>query len=245
MSAGRPGGRAFASRRAMGSGGAAPERYSHELAGHDLRRHGRARVGAGPRGVRPEPGIGPRGGCGGGRVPPRRAGRRAGRAAASTRPGPRRTRADTLQLVFSTTKGLTAIAVALCVQRGLLDYDARVTDYWPEFAANGKGDVTVAQLLSHQAGLAIVDGALTLDEVARLGSHGRPAGRADPATGSRAPATATTPSRSVGWPASWCDGSIRRAGRWARSSPRRSQRPWAPRPGSGCPRSRTPGCRRS
>ena len=74
--------------------------------------------------------------------------------------------ADTLQLVFSTTKGLTAIAVALCVQRGLLDYDARVTDYWPEFAANGKGDVTVAQLLSHQAGLAIVDGALTIHEVA-------------------------------------------------------------------------------
>jgi CubicO group peptidase (beta-lactamase class C family) len=45
----------------------------------------------------------------------------------------------TLQLVFSTTKGITAIAVALCVQRGLLDYDAPVARYWPEFAAAGKG----------------------------------------------------------------------------------------------------------
>src|SRR5262245_10912571 len=57
---------------------------------------------------------------------------------------------DTLQLVFSTTKGITAIAVAICVQRGLLDYDARVADYWPEFAAAGKEEITVAQLLSHQ-----------------------------------------------------------------------------------------------
>jgi CubicO group peptidase (beta-lactamase class C family) len=72
---------------------------------------------------------------------------------------------DTLQLVFSTTKGLTAIAVALCVQRGLLDYGAPVVEYWPEFAANGKDTVTVAQLLSHQAGLAAVDGPLTIDQV--------------------------------------------------------------------------------
>ena len=61
--------------------------------------------------------------------------------------------ADTLQLVFSTTKGITSIAVAMCVQRGLLDYDARVADYWPEFAAAGKSEVTVAQLLAHRAGL--------------------------------------------------------------------------------------------
>ena len=71
---------------------------------------------------------------------------------------------DTLQLVFSTTKGITAIAVAMCVQRGLLDYEAKVVDYWPEFAAAGKESITVAQLLSHQAGLATVDGAVTLDE---------------------------------------------------------------------------------
>src|SRR3954453_14256386 len=47
---------------------------------------------------------------------------------------------DTLQLVFSTTKGVTAIAVAMCVQRGLLDYDRAVSSYWPEFAQHGKGD---------------------------------------------------------------------------------------------------------
>lgn len=71
---------------------------------------------------------------------------------------------DTLQLVFSTTKGITAIAVAMCVQRGLLDYDERVATYWPEFAVNGKGDATVAQLLSHQCGLFSVDQPTTLAE---------------------------------------------------------------------------------
>ena len=70
---------------------------------------------------------------------------------------------QTLQLVFSTTKGITALAVAMCVQRGLLDYDAPVITYWPEFAAEGKGDATVAQLLSHQCGLITVDG-ITLEE---------------------------------------------------------------------------------
>jgi CubicO group peptidase (beta-lactamase class C family) len=71
---------------------------------------------------------------------------------------------STLQLVFSTTKGITAIAVAMCVERGLLDYDAPVATYWPEFAAAGKGEATVAQLLSHQLGLFTVDG-LTFEEV--------------------------------------------------------------------------------
>jgi CubicO group peptidase (beta-lactamase class C family) len=71
---------------------------------------------------------------------------------------------DTLQLVFSTTKGITAIAVAMCVQHGLIDYDEQVSTYWPEFAAHGKGDATVGQLLSHQCGLFTVDGPITLDE---------------------------------------------------------------------------------
>lgn len=72
--------------------------------------------------------------------------------------------ADTLQLVFSTTKGITAIAVAMCVDRGLIDYDAPVMRYWPEFGAAGKGEATVGQLLSHQCGLYTVDGPITLDE---------------------------------------------------------------------------------
>jgi len=69
---------------------------------------------------------------------------------------------STLQLMFSTTKGITAIAVAMCVQRGLLDYDEKVATYWPEFAAYGKGGATVAQLLSHQCGLICPDGRVTL-----------------------------------------------------------------------------------
>ena len=71
---------------------------------------------------------------------------------------------DTLQLVFSTTKGITAIAVAMCVERGLLSYDAPVVKYWPEFAQHGKDSATVAQLLSHQCGLYTVDGDITLAE---------------------------------------------------------------------------------
>ena len=71
---------------------------------------------------------------------------------------------DTLQLVFSTTKGITAIAVGMCVDRGLLDYDEKVSTYWPEFAAQDKGDITVAQLLSHQAGLITVTSPFSLDE---------------------------------------------------------------------------------
>jgi CubicO group peptidase (beta-lactamase class C family) len=69
---------------------------------------------------------------------------------------------STLQLMFSTTKGLVAIAVAMCAQRGLIDYDAKVSTYWPEFAAHGKADATVAQLLSHQCGLIAPDGPVTL-----------------------------------------------------------------------------------
>lgn len=71
---------------------------------------------------------------------------------------------DTLQLVFSTTKGIAAIAVAMCVERGLLSYDEKVSTYWPEFAQVGKGEATVAQLLSHQCGLYTVDGDITLAE---------------------------------------------------------------------------------
>ena len=71
---------------------------------------------------------------------------------------------STLQLVFSTTKGVAAICMAICVDRGQLDYDAPVTKYWPEFGAAGKQDVTVAQLISHSAGLAYVESPITLDE---------------------------------------------------------------------------------
>lgn len=64
---------------------------------------------------------------------------------------------DTLVLVYSTSKGLAAMTLALLDSRGLLDYDERVATYWPEFAQAGKGDVTVRQLLGHEAGLPVVD----------------------------------------------------------------------------------------
>jgi CubicO group peptidase (beta-lactamase class C family) len=77
---------------------------------------------------------------------------------------------STLQLVFSTTKGITAIAVAICAQRGLLDYAAPVSAYWPEFAAKGKAEATVAQLLSHQCGLFSVQGEISLAEALDWGT---------------------------------------------------------------------------
>ena len=64
---------------------------------------------------------------------------------------------DTMVLVNSTTKGLAAMTMAMAHSRGWLDYEARVCEYWPEFAQNGKGNITVRQLLGHQAGLFALD----------------------------------------------------------------------------------------
>lgn len=60
---------------------------------------------------------------------------------------------DTLVNVYSTTKGMTAICAHQLVERGLIDLDAPVAEYWPEFAAKGKGEIPVRWLLSHRAGL--------------------------------------------------------------------------------------------
>lgn len=60
---------------------------------------------------------------------------------------------DTLTPVFSTTKAIAALLIARAVDMGRLDYDKQVADGWPEFAQAGKAGVTVAQALSHQAGL--------------------------------------------------------------------------------------------
>lgn len=73
---------------------------------------------------------------------------------------------DTLVLVYSTTKGLAGMAMAVAHSRGLLDHDERVAAYWPEFAQNGKEAVTVRQLLSHQAGLSAMDRPLGLETIA-------------------------------------------------------------------------------
>ena len=62
---------------------------------------------------------------------------------------------DTMAVVFSTTKGLAAMCLHVLADRGLLDFEAPVARYWPEFAANGKERVTVAMVMSHQAGLPV------------------------------------------------------------------------------------------
>ena len=60
---------------------------------------------------------------------------------------------DTMVIVYSATKGLAAMTLALAHSRGWLDYEERVSNYWPEFAQEGKERITVRQLLAHQAGL--------------------------------------------------------------------------------------------
>ncbi|SHF63047.1 serine hydrolase domain-containing protein [Streptoalloteichus hindustanus] len=74
---------------------------------------------------------------------------------------------DTLQFVFSATKGVTAICALVLAQRGALDLDAPVADYWPEFAAEGKGRIPVRWLLTHQAGLPVLDERVPLAEALR------------------------------------------------------------------------------
>jgi CubicO group peptidase (beta-lactamase class C family) len=64
---------------------------------------------------------------------------------------------DTMAIVYSATKGLAAMAMALAHSRGWLDYDERVSTYWPAFGQHGKERVTVRQLLAHQAGLYALD----------------------------------------------------------------------------------------
>ncbi len=68
--------------------------------------------------------------------------------------------ADSLINVFSSGKSLEAIAMAALVGKGLLSYSAKIADYWPEFAANGKGELTVADLMRHEAGLAVFNTSL-------------------------------------------------------------------------------------
>jgi CubicO group peptidase (beta-lactamase class C family) len=72
---------------------------------------------------------------------------------------------DTLALVYSATKGATAILCNLLAERGELELDVPVADYWPEFAANGKAGIPVRMLLTHEAGLPVVEARLTREEV--------------------------------------------------------------------------------
>jgi len=73
-------------------------------------------------------------------------------------------RRSTLQVLFSTTKGVVATALAMCVQRGLLRYRDRVSEHWPEFAAAGKANFEVRDVLAHRAGLEVPEGPMSLGE---------------------------------------------------------------------------------
>jgi CubicO group peptidase (beta-lactamase class C family) len=72
---------------------------------------------------------------------------------------------DTLAVVLSTTKGVTATCIHHLLERGVLDLDAPVASYWPEFAAAGKGEIPLRDVLTHCAGVPSVDAELTLEEV--------------------------------------------------------------------------------
>lgn len=88
---------------------------------------------------------------------------------------------DTLVVVMSTTKGLSAMTLAVASSRGWLDYDAPIARYWPEFAQNGKEAVTVRQLLAHEAGLVLMDEKLTIDRLRDLDDLARLLARQKPA----------------------------------------------------------------
>jgi CubicO group peptidase (beta-lactamase class C family) len=72
---------------------------------------------------------------------------------------------DSVTGVFSVSKGIAALVIATLIRDGRLDLDEPVARYWPEFAAAGKGAVTVRQLLSHQVGLVGLDGGMTFEEL--------------------------------------------------------------------------------
>ena len=69
-------------------------------------------------------------------------------------------------IVFSTNKSLAALCLSTAHSNGCLDYDKQVSTYWPEFAQNGKEDITVKQLLAHEAGLCLVDEVFEIDDLA-------------------------------------------------------------------------------
>ncbi|WP_428265552.1 serine hydrolase domain-containing protein [Haliangium sp.] len=90
-------------------------------------------------------------------------------------------REDTMVVIMSSTKGVAALTVALANARGWLDYEAPVAQYWPEFAYNGKGAITVRQLLAHEAGLPVLDEKLPIAKMHDLNHAARVLARQKPA----------------------------------------------------------------
>jgi CubicO group peptidase (beta-lactamase class C family) len=73
--------------------------------------------------------------------------------------------ADTVVPVFSCAKAVVSICTHLLAQQGRLDLDAPVADYWPEFAAHGKAEITARMVLTHRAGLPVLDRTLSFAEI--------------------------------------------------------------------------------
>ncbi len=88
---------------------------------------------------------------------------------------------DTMVVVMSSTKGMAAMTIAVANARGWLDYDAPIARYWPEFAQNGKGGITVRQLLAHEAGLVCLDEPLQIADMKDLDNVSRLLARQTPA----------------------------------------------------------------
>ena len=88
---------------------------------------------------------------------------------------------DTMVIVYSATKGLAAMAMALAHSRGWLNFDRKVASYWPEFAQHGKHTITVRQLLAHQAGLFALDVPVTRELVMDVDRLARVLARQEPA----------------------------------------------------------------
>lgn len=90
-------------------------------------------------------------------------------------------RKDTLNVSFSSTKAVSALCIAMLVDRGHLAYDDLVIKYWPEFGKYGKDKITIQWILSHMAGLAYLDAPISLEdaksnpeEIARLFENQHP-----------------------------------------------------------------------
>lgn len=81
--------------------------------------------------------------------------------------------ADTGAMVFSATKGMASTVIHRLVDRGLLTYDVPVAQFWPEFGANGKADITVRDLLRHRAGLSHLNGVRKADLFDHVGMEQR------------------------------------------------------------------------
>ncbi|VDM58349.1 unnamed protein product [Angiostrongylus costaricensis] len=78
----------------------------------------------------------------------------------------RRWREDTLQIIFSTSKAVGAICVAMLVDRGRLKYSDKISSFWPQFAKHGKENITVEMVLAHTSGLACLDGKISYEDAA-------------------------------------------------------------------------------